>query len=59
MKTVLIQIDGQDTPFDLDFSSKRWSAMSAPPEGYFPLVADVDDKRYELYSDHTFAEVER
>jgi hypothetical protein len=56
--TVHIQIAGQPTPFELDLTSKRWSAKNAVPEGYFPLVAELDHTRYELYSDKTFAESE-
>jgi hypothetical protein len=56
--TVHIQIAGEPTPFDLDFTSKRWSTRDVPEECDFPLIAEIDDKRYELYSDHTFAEVE-
>jgi hypothetical protein len=56
--TVHIQIAQEPTPFDLDFATKRWSTKEVPPECEFPLVAEIDDKRYELYSDKTFAEVE-
>ena len=45
---------------ELDFGAMRWSCVaSPPPEGEFPFVAHVDGKRYELYSDETFNEVER
>jgi hypothetical protein len=43
----------------LDFESGHWStAGETPPEGEFPFVVHVGGKRYELYSDETFAEVE-
>ena len=44
--------------FDVDLASKRWFAKNVPEEGCFPLVTDLDGKRYELYSDGTLAEVE-
>jgi hypothetical protein len=44
---------------ELDFDAMRWSSMTpSPPEGEFPFVAHIDRKRYELYSDETFSEVE-
>jgi hypothetical protein len=44
---------------ELDFESGRWSStLPAPPEGEFPYIVETDGKRYELYSDHTFGEVE-
>jgi len=52
-----ISVDGKEVPFDLDFDKWRWTGPDLP-EGYFPLVAEVGEKRYELYSDGTFAEVE-
>jgi hypothetical protein len=57
-KTTLVPVDAEHLPFELDFGIHRWSTAKAPPEGYFPLTADLDGKRYELYSDGTFAEVE-
>jgi hypothetical protein len=56
--TAHIQIAGEPTPFDLDFESKRWASKDVPQECDFPLVADIEGKRYELYSDKRFAEVE-
>jgi hypothetical protein len=44
---------------NLDFESLRWTSTSEPPEGDFPFVGQLNGKRYELYSDGTFAEVER
>jgi hypothetical protein len=58
LAAVQITIGGEVAAFDLDFKAKRWSTKRALPESYFPLVAGVGDKRYELYSDGTFAEVE-
>jgi len=44
---------------ELDFERERWTPIGPlPPEGDFPLVAHLDGKRYQLYSDETFNEVE-
>jgi hypothetical protein len=46
---------------ELDFDSLEWAPIgiaTLPPEGEFPFVAEFDGKRYELYSDETFDEVE-
>jgi GNAT superfamily N-acetyltransferase len=56
--TANIKVDGSMLAFELDFDARRWSAPREFPEGYFPLTAEVDGKRYELYSDGSFAEVE-
>ncbi|HEY2554976.1 MAG TPA: hypothetical protein VGI15_06985, partial [Candidatus Cybelea sp.] len=56
---VEIKVDGSMLPFELDFDAHRWSGPQALPEGYFPFAAEVHGKRYELYSDRSFAEVER
>jgi hypothetical protein len=55
---VQITVGNETLPFQLDFESKRWTAQSRLPEGSFPLVAESEGKRFELYSDRTFAEVE-
>ena len=57
--TVRIQVDDGTLSFELDFEKWRWTAPQTLPEGYFPLVTDLGEKRYELYSDGTFAEVEK
>jgi hypothetical protein len=56
---VQIEFAGRVIPFRLDWKHSRWHAMEALEEGAFPLVAVVDGRRYELYSDGTFAEVEK
>jgi hypothetical protein len=56
---VNIEVDGRLIPFRLDWKQSRWHAMEAPDEGAFPLIAIAEGKRYELYSDGTFAEVEK
>jgi hypothetical protein len=44
---------------ELDFELGRWSSTEpVPPEGEFPFIAHLAGKRYEIYSDETFGEVE-
>lgn len=57
--TTQIKVKGRNTPFTLDWEERRWQSLEEQKESDFPLIAVVDDKRYELYSDGTFAEVER
>jgi hypothetical protein len=57
--TVQIVVEGRNTPFMLNEQTWRWQSPTDQTEGNFPLIAFVDGKRYELYSDETFAEVER
>ncbi len=45
-------------PFDIDFENMTWSAPAQLDEGDFPITFDHGAKRYELYSNNTFAEVE-
>ncbi len=61
-ETVQIRIDGETLPFKLDFFPEergRWTAARELAESFFPLVVETGGKRFELYSDGTFAEVER
>jgi hypothetical protein len=53
-----IKVDGRLTAFRLDWDHSRWHSLEVLDEGDFPLITMVDGKRYELYSDGTFAEVE-
>jgi len=57
--TVQINVGGRDIPFRLNWEDRRWQSLEEQKESDFPLIAIVGDKRYELYSDETFAEVER
>jgi hypothetical protein len=57
--TVQIEVDGESTMFRLDWKNWRWKSLEEPQEGDFPLITVVDGKRCELYSDGTFAEVEK
>ena len=56
---IQITVEGRNIMFRLDWKNWRWHSLDAPPEAEFPLIAVVDGKRYELYSDGTFAEVEK
>jgi hypothetical protein len=58
MRTVSIDVAGAAEAFELDFDERRWQSARTLSENLFPLVAEVDGKRYELYSDNTFAEEE-
>ena len=57
--TTQIKVEDHNTPFTLDWKERRWQSLAEQQESDFPLIAVVDGKRYELYSDGTFAEVER
>jgi hypothetical protein len=57
-KTVDVRAGDVALSADLDFDSWRWTSATGEPEGDFPLAVHVEGKRYELYSDGTFAEVE-
>ncbi len=54
-----ITVGDRNITFRLDWKNSRWHAIDEPEEADFPLTAVVDGKRYELYSDGSFAEVER
>ena len=56
---VQIEIDGRMVQFRLDRKQSRWHCLEELQEGVFPLPTIVDGLRYELYSDGTFAEVEK
>jgi len=57
VERVQVTIDEKPVDVDLDRSTMRWSP-DVFDEGDFPVTAMADGKRYELYSDGTFAEVE-
>ncbi len=56
--TVQVELDDQHYPIDLDFDSHRWAAEHVFGEGDFPFVVEVSGKRYEIFSNGTFAEEE-
>ncbi len=61
MERVVVPFDERNAEFDLDRRTNRWTPVEAGTpleEGEFPLIASAGGKRYELYSDRTFAEVE-
>jgi hypothetical protein len=57
--TVEISVGAQKIPFRLDENHRRWHSLEELEEADFPLVATVAGKRYELYSDGSYAEVEK
>ncbi|MGD0136778.1 MAG: hypothetical protein ABSE57_32440 [Bryobacteraceae bacterium] len=57
--TIEIEVEGRNIPFRLDWEDRRWESLEKQQESNFPLIAEVSGKRYELYSDETFAEVEK
>jgi hypothetical protein len=57
-QTVKATSGGEDFEIELDLETRNWHATAVPPEGEFPLIVHADDKRFEVYSDGTFAEVE-
>ncbi len=56
--TIQIEVEGRMIPFQLDFPTMRWHSLEEQQESNFSLITIVNGKRYELYSDGTFAEVE-
>jgi hypothetical protein len=60
---VVVELQGQRLEFSLDGGTRRWVLVEPATsnllhEGEFPLVASAGGKRYELYSDGSFDEVE-
>lgn len=55
---VNIHVSNRTVPFRLDWVHQRWHSLEVLEESDFPLIAEVDGKRYELYSDGNFAEEE-
>ena len=60
---VVVELQGQRLEFRLDSGTRKWvlvepTSSSLLHEGEFPLVALAGGKRYELYSDRSFDEVE-
>ena len=55
-----VQVNGNELPVSLEFGQERgrWSMPEQLPESYFPLTAHAEGRRFELYSDGTFSEVE-
>jgi hypothetical protein len=57
--TVHIKVDGREIPFTLVQEKGGWRSTEKHEECVFPLITEVEGRRYELYSDETFAEVEK
>lgn len=57
--TVQIQVKDRNVPFTLVPEKGSWHSSEKLKESDFPLIRVVDGSRYELYSDGTFAEVEK
>jgi hypothetical protein len=57
--TIQIKVGDRNFMFRLDWKHRRWHSLEEPEEADFPLVIVVEGKRYELYSDGTFDEVEK
>jgi hypothetical protein len=55
---VQIEVGGSVATFAMDEQQGSWFCARKLPQGDFPLIQVVSGKRYELYSDGTFAEVE-
>jgi hypothetical protein len=57
--TIQITVGERNIAFRLDRKNWRWHAIVEPEEADFPLTVVIEGKGYELYSDGSFAEVER
>jgi hypothetical protein len=57
-RTVEIAVGDASYSFQLDLDAGRWTAEHDLEESDFPLVAEVDGGRYELYSDGSLNEQE-
>ncbi len=58
-RTQTLLVDGRTHTFAFDLVARRWTADHAFGEADFPLVVEIDGKRYEFYSDGTLDEEER
>jgi hypothetical protein len=54
-----ISIADKTAHFTLHWDSKQWDSSDDITEAEFPLVTHLAGRRYELYSDGTFSEVEK
>jgi hypothetical protein len=57
-----VAVAGRSLEFSIDANTRKWTpgdtSANAVEEGEFPLIGYAEGKRYELYSDGSFAEVE-
>ncbi|HEX3469515.1 MAG TPA: hypothetical protein VHT05_15645 [Candidatus Elarobacter sp.] len=58
MHDTQIEVDGETYPFVLDYDAHTWTSTASFEEAEFPVTTEIAGRRYELYSDGTFAEVE-
>ena len=56
---VRIAVEGRVITFGLDCETMHWHSSEEQREADFPLITFIDGKRFELYSDGMFAEVEK
>jgi hypothetical protein len=57
--TIHVTVGDRNIVFRLDWKHWRWHSLEEPEEADFPFITSVEGKRYELYSDGTFDEVEK
>ncbi len=60
---IFVELQGQRLEFTLDSNTRKWTPAEPATndllqESEFPLVALTGGKRYELYGDGSFGEVE-
>lgn len=53
-----LRIADKPAHFTLHWDSKQWDSPDDVTQADFPLIAHLAGKRYELFSDGAFAEVE-
>jgi hypothetical protein len=63
VERVVVMLEGQPLEFDLDWTTHTWTPVESATrsllqESEFPLIGHAAGKRYELYSDGSFGEVE-
>jgi len=49
---------GKQEAFELNWDDHRWTSAASLEFADFPFIAEIDGRRYELYSDGTFDEEE-
>ena len=54
-----IRVKDRIIPVRLDYENWQWHCSAEIAEADFPILAQVEGKRYLLYSDATFGEVEK
>jgi hypothetical protein len=60
-QTIAVTVGAAQYLVSVDFEKRRWASEPGETqlgEGDFPIAFEHDGKRYELYDDHTFNEVE-